>query len=204
MKILILMSLYKQMEAPSAISLCAMQADIYNHKDVSNMILLHGYNAATARELLWKEADEKGDADYVLNLDSDHVYKASAMYNLIKHLEENKLQILSAKYSMKQLEPRELSMLRGDTFETTKRVPYDPNEKGLQRVDVMGLGFCVIKPALIRMMRKKYKELFRDSDAETNVGIVDDVAFAKKCKQQDIPLYYDADVVVGHVGTIVY
>lgn len=204
MNFLILMSLYKYMEAQCVMSLCALQADLCNKGDKVSLLMLHGLACAAAREELWKSADRQGDADYIINLDSDHIYKASTVYSLVKRMEENKLQILSAKYFVRDPKIRALAMLRGDTFETTRRIVPEPNETGLQKVDVMGFGFCIIKPALIHMLIEKYKILFTDEETYLTPSIVDDVCFAKKCKAEGIPLYYDADVTVGHLGTIIY
>lgn len=199
---------YKIMDVLAVRSLVAFQADMYSEGHNLSIVFTNGYTASAGRHFLFNHA-AKQEADYVISLDSDHVYSASVFHDLVKKLEENKLQLLSAKYYARsdfRANNRTVAMGRYDKDRKFKLhiPPLGENgkdsEKGLIEMDVIGLGFCVMKHSFVKDMVSRHDNLFH-VDREGNYA--DDVIFCGFVKEAGHKLYYDADNIVGHITTIV-
>jgi hypothetical protein len=206
MKIVACMPAYKIMDVLAVQSLVAFQCDIYSQNDKVQILFCNNYTASKGRDILFRVATEQfKDADYLISLDSDHVYSAKAMYALIEKMEANGLDILSAKYYCRndfgQDGRRKVAMIkyRGDKGEFDLHEPPD-GETGLIEMDVVGLGFCVMKMGFIRQMVEKYGDLFTTNE---NGNYADDVIFCGYVKKENKKICYDADTIVGHISTII-
>ena len=191
------MPAYKYMEIPAVQSLVAMQADIYNKGDNINVAFVHGFNTAAARNNLFEYAASQTDVDYVLNIDSDHIYKASKAYALIEKLEENKLDMLSAGYFLRNGR----YFVHGRHLDG-KFIKYKENEvSGIVDCDVIGFGFLLMKWDFVSKMVKAFpKDLFK-LDVKDNT--TEDVYFCRKAKEFGTRICFDADTIVGHLATVV-
>lgn len=197
MKIVAVMPCYKVMDIPAVISLTAMMSDIYSRGDHFTIAFAHGYLTDQARQNLFKYAVQQ-EADYVLSLDSDHVYKAEHLYKLIKDLEDNNLDMLSAKYYVRDTvftRPRPLAMCNRQEDKYIKIIPAE-DEKGIQECDVVGFGFLVFKMGMVKGLMMKHSPLFKMS----NYG--EDAYFCEIAKREGYKVAYDADVIVGHLSLV--
>lgn len=197
MKILALMPCYKIMEIDAVKSLTGMLADVYSKGDHLHIVYVNGFNAVQARTALIDYAS-KTDVDYVIWLDSDHIYKASDMYSLIDKMRSRGLPMLSATY-----------YLRG-AGKITAHTRFDA-EKGhfkqeeltgdVMECDVIGFGFVVMTMGFIKEMVSKFgKDLFKmDYDNNTT----EDVYFCRKMKELGHKVMFDSGVVVGHLTTVI-
>ena len=206
MKIVACMPAYKIMDVLAVQSLVAFQCDIYSKNDKVQILFCNNYTASKGRDILFRVATEQfKDADYLISLDSDHVYSATAMYNLIEKMEKNNLNILSAKYYCRndfgQDGRRKVAMIRykGNAGEFDLYEPTE-GETGLTEVDVCGLGFCVMKMDFVRGLIDKYGDLFTTNE---NGNYADDVIFCGYVKKDGTKIHYDADTIVGHISTII-
>lgn len=197
MKILALMPCYKIMEVPAVQSLTGLQADIYSRGDSLNIAYANGFNAVQARTHLANYA-AGNKCDWVLWLDSDHIYKASDVYRLIRRCEDRELPMLSATY-----------YIRGKGKQTA-HTRFDP-EKGhfksdeltgdIMETDVIGFGFLVMRWDFLKEMCDKYpKDLFK-MDISDNT--TEDVYFCRKVAETGRKIYFDSDVIVGHLTTVI-
>jgi len=202
MRIIACMPSYKIMDVLAVRSLIAFQADLYSEGHTLHIVFTNGYTASAGRNQMFKWA-AKEEADYVLSLDSDHIYSASVMHDLIKKLEENKLQLLSAKYyARSDFRPNVRTVAMGSYDKDGKfklRVP-EPEEKGLVDVDVVGLGFCVLRHSFVKDMVAKHDNLFH-IDKKGNYA--DDVVFCSFVKEEGHRICYDADNIIGHISVMV-
>jgi len=199
MKILTLMPAYKIMDIEAVKSLTALQSDIYNRGDNINIAYISGFNTVLARTALINYAAKQEDVDYVLWLDSDHIYKASYVYELISKIEKNNLEMLSAGYLTRG--PRNLfahgSFIDNGNFKQHKKGTVS----GLIDCDIIGFGFLVMKQDFVKRMVNKYgKDLFK-MDYSNNT--TEDIYFCRKMKEEGIRICYDADIIVGHLMTVV-
>ena len=201
------MPTYKIMDVHAVQSIVAFQCDIYSRGDKIQILFANNYTASKGRDVLFKHAaDTFKDADYLISLDSDHVYSASAMYTLIEKMEANKLDILSAKYYCRNDlgfngEKRKVAMIRYTGKEGEFEL-YEPPEceTGLTEVDVCGLGFVVMKMDFVRELVEKHESLF---STNLNMNYADDVIFCDYVQKAGRKIHYDADTIVGHISTII-
>lgn len=197
MKILALMPAYKYMEIPAVQSLVAMQADVYNNGDNINVAFVHGFNTSLARTNLFEYAASVVDVDYVLNIDSDHIYKAKSLYTLISKIEDNDLDMLSAGYYLRG--GREFA--HGRHVDGKFKKFKEGEVKGIVECDVVGFGFLLMKSQFVKEMVKKFpKDLFK-MDVDGNAS--EDVYFCKKAQENGSKVCFDADTIVGHLTTVV-
>ena len=102
MKLIVMMPLYKQMDVSCVISLIDFYQDLHKDGHDIKFVFTNGFNAAKARKSLAKFAAENRDYgyDYVLWLDSDHVYAKKAFYSLVERMEKEEVPMLSATYKL--------------------------------------------------------------------------------------------------------
>ena len=201
------MPTYKIMDVLAVQSLVAFQCDVYSKGDKIHILFANNYTASKGRDMMFKVATENfRDADYLISLDSDHVYSATAMYTLIEKMEKNNLSLLSAKYYCRNDfghfgKGRKVAMIRykGDQGDFDLYEPPE-GETGLTEVDIVGLGFCVMKMDFIRNLVEKYGDLFTTNE---NGNYADDVIFCGYVKKDGTKIHYDADTIVGHISTII-
>lgn len=197
MKILALMPCYKIMEIPAVQSLTAFQAEIYSKGDILNIAYINGFNAVQARTHLIKYAMDN-PCDWVIWLDSDHIYRAKDMYALIKRAEEQDIPMLSATYYLRGA-GKETAHTR---FDITKGHFKQTELTGeVMECDVIGFGFVVMRWSFIKKMVEMFgKDLFKmDYDNNTT----EDTYFCRKVKEAGHKVLFDSSVIVGHLTTVV-
>ena len=200
MKILALIPAYKIMDVAAVQSLLGFQSGVYNKGDKLEIVFVYGFNAAKARTKLLSYAASKKDVDYVINIDSDHIVKASDMYKLIKKLERNNLDMLSAGYLVRSTAGRTYAhgkFRKNGTF----RKLNETKKRGLIDCDVLGFGFLLMKHSFVKRMVKKYGEDLFLMDSGNNG--TEDVYFCRQCKKEGVRICFDADTMVGHITSVV-
>lgn len=139
------------------------------------------------------------DIDLCLWLDSDHQFEFKDLTALLERMNKNKLDILSGSY-LKRCDQEETicaMVKQDDGYHWLKE------GKGLYEVDIIGLGFCLMKPEVIKHMWQKYKaDLFNItcSDKENLVYQGEDVQFCKLLKEEGYKIFLDMDILIGHHG----
>ena len=202
MRIIACMPAYKIMDVLAVRSLVAFQAEIYSRGDKLTIVFTNGYTASMGRNTMFRYAAEE-EYDYVVSLDSDHVYEAQKMYDLIEKMEANNLKMLSAKYWARsdfRLNNRTVAM---GTFDKDKKfslhIPPE-DETGIIDMDVVGLGFCVMKWDFVKMLTEKHENLFH---VNKEGHYADDVVFCSFVKDEGERVCYDADTKIGHISTMI-
>lgn len=199
MKILALMPTQKIMEIPAVQSLTAFQADVYRRKDALHIAFVNGFNPVLARTKLFEYA-VKEEADWVIWLDSDHIYKAKDMYALIEKCDDQGLPMLSATYYVRTTDK---ITAHGKYLESGAFQKFSKSELNgsLVEADVIGFGFVVMRHSFMKTLYDKYKDdLFR-MDATANS--TEDVYFCRKAKEAGHKILFDPSIVVGHLTTVV-
>jgi len=197
MKVHVLLPMYRHMEAPAVTSLAALLLNFANNG--INVMFSHsnGADIARARNGLVKSVRE---CDYVLMIDSDMTYTYNDFDTLVRRMDENNLDMLSAKYFTRNIlvKTRKLAMLNWSE-EAQDYVKIEAKEeKGLQECDVVGLGFCVVKYKLIKHLQDTLTEKMFSWG---KYG--EDATFCKHVKNTGRKIYYDADTIVGHLTQVV-
>ena len=194
MNIVACMPMYKSMDVQAVQSLIQMQSDIYKNGDSLEILTTTGVNLYYKRNLLLKSALKK-EPDWILSIDSDHVYSSHIMYELIK----NDKDIVAAKYYVNGgvgMENRPLAMGRWNDGKFEQVVPKE-NDSGLIEVDVVGFGFTLIKPSAL-------KKMYDDGDSfmtpTGSINKTDDVLFCDQARKCGTKIYYNADFTIGHLS----
>lgn len=199
MKILALIPSYKIMDIPAVQALVSLQADVYKRGDNINTVFINGFNAAKARTILLQYAAKCTDVDYIINIDTDNVYKPEDLYALIKKLEENNLDMLSAAYLVKDDSGY---YAHGRFHEDGSFEKVHARETGgIIDCDVLGFGFLLMKHSFVKKMVETYPDdlfLFDIKDNST-----EDVYFCRQAKKLGTKVCFDSNTLVGHLMTVI-
>lgn len=142
------------------------------------------------------------DYDYFLSMDADMSFPVSAVLMLI----DDKKDIVSAGYNMRSAKLSSLvpKLVAAHWTEKPGIAPgtaYLPDStKGIQKVDTVGLGCCLINAAVFKKMEYPF---FRHNIVEFNNGksallVQDDISFCMDAARYGFEIFVDADIRVNH------
>jgi GT2 family glycosyltransferase len=196
MKILVLMPMYKTMDAPCIISLVDFVQTLNQDGHEVKMNFTHGFNAAKARKILVAGImkEEYNKFDYVLWLDSDHVYRTEALYKLIKRMDDEKLKMLSATYTLHGSPETAHGITENGKFRHFTQAEL---KHGVLDCQVVGFGFLVIRFQFLKKLWNKFGDELFVLDAKDNC--TEDVKFCRCVLDSGERVSFDSDVKVGHV-----
>jgi len=195
MSIMVLMPIYKAMDASCVISLIDFHQQLVEDGHRCKFVFSNGFNAAKARKALTSYAVELKDKfDYVLWLDSDHIYKKKDFYALIKRMEEENLPMLSGTYKLHGSTETAHGITDDNGFRHFKEGELDGSVIDCQ---VVGFGFLVMRPNLLKVLWKKYGEDLFILDSKENC--TEDVTFCRAVKEIGERVCFDSKVKVGHI-----
>lgn len=200
MKIEILLPIYRAMDAACVQSLVNLQSDLHLAGNDVKFCFANGFNAARARVGLARYAgeDKNFEADYVLWLDSDHIYTKENFDLLLRSIEEKGLVMLSGAYKMRGSEETAHGANIDGVF---KHFHYkDLNvipEGDIVECDVVGFGFLLMRASFLKEMWAKYKEDLFKLDAGENA--TEDVTFCNLAKKEGHKIAFHPKARVGHV-----
>lgn len=133
------------------------------------------------------------DFDYILFVDSDVIFPADAVLQLLA----DKKDIVTGVYYERKGKHRPV------LFKNVK--PRNGNEppsadfvdkvEPLMEVDACGMGFCLIKLDSIKPVIAKYLSPF-----EPYIGLGEDISFCYKCKQEGLRIWADSRFELKHIG----
>lgn len=194
MKVLILMPMYKIMDVHCVVSLVDFIQNLHEDGHHARIVFSHGFNAAKARKQLTEHAVEKTDYDYILWLDTDHVYKTENFYKLVDRMNKDNLDMLSATYTLHGCPDTAHGIVKDDVF---KHFTQDELKNGLIDCTVVGFGFLVMRLDFLKKMHKLYGDKLFILDAKENC--TEDVRFCRCVLESGGRVCFDSDVKVGHI-----
>lgn len=196
MKIMVLMPLYKIMDAACVISLVTFQSNLNYQGHLVKFVFSPGFNAAKARKALSKFVAEDKDfkPDIVLWLDSDHIYDDKSLFSLIGLMNKYEIPMLSASYKMRG----SVELAPGITDETGfHHFKYEDLKDDLVDCDVFGFGFLVMMPDVLVKLWEKYGDELFILDTKSNG--TEDVTFCNCAKKEGYRVCFTPTVKIGHV-----
>ena len=200
MNIAILIPIYRTMEGACVQSLLDMQCALYSGGHTVRFYFANGFNAARARVGLAREfaKDEKFEADFVLWLDSDHMYPAKSFYDLIHAMDEHNIPMLSGSYKLRGSEETVHGITEDGKFRHFHYKDLNALPAGqLVEADVVGFGFLVMRAQFLRDMWAKHgEELFK---MDIGMNGTEDVAFCQWVKKDGHKVLFHPGVRIGHV-----
>lgn len=199
MKIEILIPVYRDMAAACVQSLINLQSDLHFAGHEVKFCFANGFNAARARVGLARYAaeDEQFKADYILWVDSDHIYTKENFDMLLSVIEEKGLQLASGAYKMRGSE----ETAHGSTidgkfthfhYKDLNKLP----EGEIVECDIIGFGFLLMRASFLKEMWSKYKEDLFKLDAGANA--TEDVTFCNLTRQEGHKIVFHPKARVGH------
>lgn len=150
-------------------------------------------NVAHARNILVKEA-MMGQCDFIFFTDPDMVIPEHAIMSLLedynKHMGHNL--VFSGLY-YNRWPPHNAHAYK--LLQTGKFVGVEVEEETF-KVDGVGMGCALINMRAFQMIDYPWFELGQEGGTE-------DLVFCKKCKDKNIGIYCNPEVLCGHVGKII-
>lgn len=200
MKLQILIPAYKFIPTETVQSLMVVCANLSQRQDRWNVAFVNSFNPAQARTALMDYvAKQKEDFDYILWIDSDQTFDMTNVDKLVKVLEENNLDCLSAGYYVRD---GSKNFAHGRFIDGGKYQKFHKSEcNGLTQCDIFGFGFLLMKPQMLKAMVNRFPNDVFKLDCVQNT--TEDVYFCRQAQSIGYKLYFDADNVVGHLMTVV-
>lgn len=200
MNIAILMPTYKTMPSVSFYCYHKMRNDFDNMTDVTyKCFSIDGVYIHKAREKLMHKVMGSGiDFDWIMHIDSDIIFTARDILELIYHAESSKLELLSGLYFSRdttgeRVPPCAYKLNANGTYTSLFKVPQKP----IVKVDAVGFGFIAIKPRIYKELIKKHGIVF---SGEKQQG--EDLEFCEKAKDL-VPIKLSTKVIVRHYGSLI-
>lgn len=151
-----------------------------------------------ARNKLAAQAIES-EADYILWLDSDMTFKPDTLIRLLKDIEDNKLDIVSALYFRRSHPYSPVAFSKFDFVDNEAVFEnYTGELSGLHKVEGVGFGCLLMDAQVVFDVFGKYGDCFSPI---AKVG--EDLSFLWKARQLGYETYLDCDIKCGHVGHVV-
>lgn len=195
MNIMILMPLYKAMDASCVISLIDFHQQLVEDGHRLKFVFTNGFNAAKARKALARHAGEnREEFDYVLWLDSDHIYRAEHFYKLIERMKQENLEMLSATYKLHGCSETAHGITDANGFRHFKE---DELNGELIDCQVVGFGFLVMTHTLLKNLYSQFGDKLFILDAGANM--TEDVTFCRAVSEAGHRVCFDPKVKVGHI-----
>lgn len=125
-------------------------------------------------------------ADWLLWLDADHSFPLDALGRLLAH----DLDVVGCNYP-RRIGGHPTALKNGQPLETTE---------GVEEVDTMGLGVCLMRAAVFDALDRPWFTLEAKPDGSGHVS--EDVVFFRRLRKAGIAAYVDHDLSreVGHVS----
>ena len=195
-KILIAVPCMDTVPAPFAHSLATLTS--FGIEDTQLQIRFNiGSLVYTSRNQLAKVAIEEG-FDYVMWFDSDMVFNPDAMRILLKHLEEDNMDMVTGIY-FRRTPPFTPTVFKTmDVNEAAQEsiwtefdvIPNEPFE-----VEACGFGCVLMKTEILVAVFNKFGNMFSPIG---NTG--EDIALCWRARQCGYKIFADPSVSLGHVG----
>lgn len=169
---------------------------------VSCSMLTEGRHRLAAEALAW-------GATHMLWMDADHVFPADSIIRLLSH----NVDIVGANYARRHNPTSPTAVANGQAEGSdshSKLVYTGPEDTGLQEVDHLGFGLCLIDMTVfdrLQMWADEHSEgnflpLFQFSPTSDKIGMIgEDVFFFRKCRDAGARVYVDHALSweVGHI-----
>ncbi len=148
------------------------------------------------RETLAAMALEK-PCDYVMWLDSDNVMPKGGVERLIKNLEENNADIITALYFGK--DAPHFPIIRGWRAGGFYKIE---NPALGQIIEIAGCGFgaCIMKPEVLTRIKRPLFKFSQERWGYKDVTISEDLYFCRKAREAGFKILCDTGIVSSHIG----
>lgn len=148
----------------------------------------------TSRNELAQQAIKMG-ADYIFWLDSDMAFEADTLKQMLKTMEENKLDILSGVYFRRNPPYTPVLFNKLETSDEEK-VDFSEFEKipdGIFEIGGCGFGCVLMKTDVLISVLGRFRTFFNPMK-----GAGEDLAFCIRARECGYKIYADSSISLGH------
>ena len=154
----------------------------------------HDRSPAHGRNVLIQHALDN-NFTHILFMDDDVVPKPDALIQLLEH----DLDIVSGLYLSKAYPHEPIVFDVADEEGACLPMYLDSDNQRLRQVVAAGLGFCLIKTHVFRVMAKPWIRLGELDPQEW----CDDLGFFKRVREAGFKIYCDTECLIGHIGSMI-
>ena len=198
-RVLVLMPTYKWIPSKTFSSFWHLMY-YFNQNYYVDMQFVENTLIGQARDELFQKAltmMEKVKYDYVLWLDSDHIFEKEQFITLKKTMKKYKQDIVSALYFSRKVDDiKPVMLLESDVKGMYNHIAEIP-EDTLMEVDACGFGMMLMKQKVLKEIATKYPKPFTHDNID-NIG--EDVLFFKRASEFGYKPVVDTSVVIRHMG----
>jgi hypothetical protein len=212
MKLGVCIPFYKQVPSQAVTSIMALQRYLHlsekfaGHFDDFEVITVDSCFVDMARNMLVDEA-VKNECDYILWIDSDHLFIPTQVEDFVKRAIESKYDIVGAWYNNRTVQYQPVAY----NFSDDKEIPIMlnliqdkvKNHKGYYECDCIGLGMAIMPINILKEMKDKYHFVFRCKDYDGRIIGEDTFFFFNIKNNNTYKVSLDTTFKVGHIGGVI-
>ena len=172
--------------------------------NIVNTIRVLGNQIARQRQTVyntWKE----NPTDWILWIDSDILFDSIYIKKIIDSADENDRPVVSGLYFISKnpesslMEPTAAAFINVDKYLIKSIHPIPENE--IIEIDNAGMGFVLMNKSIIEKIEKNYPNefLFKENEENGDNFIGEDIAFFRKLKNIQIPIYLNTEIKLQHL-----
>ncbi len=202
MKLALLQPIYDSVPVAHYQSMLALTHASHDRALEMRHIIANASLVQLARTKALIQFHESGfEPDYLLWIDGDIVFTLDNVFCLLR--DAAAYDILSARYLLKNSARRLVCAYR-QVSGSHLRLALPGEATGVVEVDSVGLGFCVMKPRVVRVLIERHGyQLFETETLRSGDVVGEDVKFFDKARAAGFRIHVDLDNQVGHYGVVI-
>jgi hypothetical protein len=136
-------------------------------------------------------------ADYILWADTDHIFPTDALIRLLRH----RLPVVGCNYARRRRPtfPTACHILTDGTVEPIWTTPEDAQAGKVEKVSLLGLGFCLVDTSVLSGLEGSLFQLSLDDRGEGLIG--EDAYFCSRLRDAGVEIWLDHALSweIGHI-----
>ena len=173
---------------------------------IETFVRVQGNQIAKQRQTLLDFWYDKTKTDWLFWVDSDIVLTQYVWSKLCSAADAKKRPIVSGVYFIAKENDDSLPILLpcifNDVDESTVMYHHPLPENKIIKIDSAGMGLVIMHRSVVTKLKKEYGDksfLFEENNLAGEDFVGEDIAFFRKCKKINIPVYADTAAVAKHI-----
>lgn len=178
---------------------------------VSRTIRVQGNQIARQRQALIDNWYDSLKTDWLVWVDSDIVLTNDIWFKLLSTANKNTHPIVSGVYFIAKETDGSLPVIVpcifDDIDEYSVKFHHPLPVDQIIKVDSAGMGLVVMHRSIVTKLRQKFGNevsLFGENNMSGEKFIGEDIAFFRKCKEADIPVYAHTGAIAQHIKRVAW
>jgi hypothetical protein len=151
------------------------------------------------------------NTEWLFCIDSDIAINLDIWQKICTTADKEKYPIVSGVYFIsKELEgslPIVLPCIFNDLDDNSVEYIHPLPENQIIKIDCAGMGLVIIHRDVVTKLKEEYGQeafLFAEDNAVGDKFVGEDIAFFRKCKKADIPIYADTGAIAKHLKRVIW